>query len=120
MRQLRLFVASLWLTLGTAVFCAVVPAGLPQTVKHGSAFNPANNFVAIHASSRSNRAILKRATDGKPAPTASAGSDILSPSGQRALAVPTAAPGITLVAQPAALALCRVPEARFPRGPPVA
>ncbi|WP_066796148.1 hypothetical protein [Sphingomonas soli] len=118
MRQLRLFAVSLWLTLATAVFCAVVPTGLPQTVRHGSAFNPANNFVAIHASSRNNRAILKRAIDGKPAPAASAGSDVAVPRAQFALAGPAIVQSVAVATGPAAPILSKVPEARFPRGPP--
>ena len=120
MGQLRLFVASLWLTLATALFCAVVPVGLPHSATHGSAFNPANSVVALHASSSSNRAALKRSAEGDPAPAASAGSDLVAPSHHFLVSAPIAAPDLAPVAALTALPLSNVPEARFPRGPPAA
>ena len=120
MGQLRLFVASLWLTLATALFCAVVPVGLPHSAAYGSAFNPANSVVALHASSSSSRAALKRNAGGDPAPAASAGSDVIAPSDRFRVTAPIPTIGIEPVATLSTPALSRVPEARFPRGPPSA
>jgi len=116
--RLRLFVASLWLALATAVFCAVVPAGLPHSASHGSAFNPANSVVALHSAS-SKRAIFKRG-EGDPAPAPSAGADVIAPNDSPAIAVPILSARLAPIATPAAFTLSNVPDARFPRGPPLA
>ncbi|RZJ74886.1 MAG: hypothetical protein EON88_37230 [Brevundimonas sp.] len=42
-----LFVLSLWMSLATAVVCAVVPSGLPSTRSVGSAFDPSTTIVAL-------------------------------------------------------------------------
>ena len=118
MGQFRLFVASLWLTMATALFCAVLPAGLPQSATHGSAFNPANNVVALHASG-SNRAILKRNAIGDPAPAASSWSDIVAPDSPLRLATPILAADAPTRAPFAALPISHTPLSAYPRGPPL-
>ncbi|RYY24758.1 MAG: hypothetical protein EOP62_15660 [Sphingomonadales bacterium] len=119
MGQLRLFVASLWLTLATALFCAVMPAGLPHSAKHGSAFSPANSVVSLQAPSSGNRAVLRRAAEGEPAIGAS-GSDLVAPSPAAAVAAPVAVAGLPAVILPIAFAVSKPLEARYPRGPPTA
>lgn len=44
-----LFVLSLWMSLATAIVCAVVPAGLPATRAVGSAFDPSTTIVALRS-----------------------------------------------------------------------
>lgn len=44
-----LFLLSLWMSLATAIVCAVVPAGLPQTRLTGSAFDPSTTIVALRS-----------------------------------------------------------------------
>lgn len=61
--QLRLFAASLWLSLVTAVFCAVLPVGAPLTTALGSAFNPSTTQVALGASSSGLRTAVDPADD---------------------------------------------------------
>ncbi|MES2989280.1 MAG: hypothetical protein V4808_15365 [Pseudomonadota bacterium] len=117
--QLRLFVASLWLTLATALFCAVMPAGLPDSVSHGSAFNPANNAVALQAPSSGNRAILKRGAEGDPAAT-NAGSDIVAPLAFAEVAAPVVLARVPALPALLALPVSKIPDARYPRGPPTA
>ena len=119
MGQLRLFIASLWLTMATALFCAVVPVGLPHTAAHGSAFNPANSVVALHASG-ANRAVLKRNAVGDPAPGASAGSDIAVPAEQLAVAAPIPVAQLPVSAPQVAPRISHVPLSAYPRGPPSA
>lgn len=41
--------AAAWVTVLTVLFCAVLPAGLPQSAAYGSAFNPATTTVALAA-----------------------------------------------------------------------
>ncbi|MBX3564973.1 MAG: hypothetical protein KF730_10400 [Sphingomonas sp.] len=118
-KQLRLFAASLWLTLATALFCAVMPAGLPGSVTHGSAFSSANHAVALHASSSSNRAMLKRGVKGDPA-APSAGSEVIAPAGVPAIVAPSALASPPASLKLAALPISGIPEARYPRGPPAA
>lgn len=117
MGQLRLFIASLWLTLATALFCAVVPVGLPHSASHGSAFNPANSVVALHASG-TNRAVLKRIAEAKPAPASASGGDIVAPNPHFPVAAPIMARAAAPVATLASLPATRILEARFARGPP--
>ena len=45
----RLFVLALWISLATAIVCAVVPAGLPATRTTGSAFDPSTTIVALRS-----------------------------------------------------------------------
>ena len=61
------FLAALWITLATALLCALVPAGAPRTVAIGSAFNPATTVEALRTVSPSARQHLDstRAPDGK-------------------------------------------------------
>ena len=40
---------SLWMSLATAIVCAVVPAGLPSTRSTGSAFDPSTTIVALRS-----------------------------------------------------------------------
>ena len=118
MTRLRVFAASLWLTLATALFCAVVPVGLPHTATHGSAFNPGNSVVALHASGSTNRALLKRIAVGDPAAMEAAGSDIAAPSATFEIAAPAPA---SISLQAASLAGPPAQQARiaaYPRGPP--
>lgn len=44
-----LFMLSLWMSLATAIVCAVMPAGLPLTRTIGSAFDPSTTIVALRA-----------------------------------------------------------------------
>jgi hypothetical protein len=44
-----LFALSLWVSLATAIVCAVVPAGLPATRTVGSAFDPSTTIVALRS-----------------------------------------------------------------------
>ncbi|RYY32774.1 MAG: hypothetical protein EOP59_18630 [Sphingomonadales bacterium] len=118
--QLRLFIASLWLTLATALFCAIVPVGLPHTEVRGSAFNPANSVVALHSSSSSNRATLRRSAEGEPAPAASAGSDIIAPSDVAVLAAPLVVASAPLSTPHTPFTVYNPRIAAFPRGPPAA
>ena len=120
MGQLKLFIASLWLTLATAVFCAVVPTGLPHSTSHGSAFNPANSIVALHSGAGTNRAALKRVDQKDPSTGTVAGGDIIQPAERAAVAVPIAAPALAPVAAPATLARVHGWNLRYARGPPVA
>ncbi|MDF7776514.1 hypothetical protein P1X14_14760 [Sphingomonas sp. AOB5] len=69
--QLRLFVASLWLAMVTAIFSAVLPVGAPLTVAVGSAFNPSTTQVALGASSAGIRATAEADDDGSPQKAAS-------------------------------------------------
>lgn len=120
MGRLRLFAASLWLTLATAVFCAVVPVGLPHTNAHGSAFNPSNSVVALHASSGANRAVLKRIAQRDTALAASSGSDITAPHDHFKIATALVSTSVPQPTTPAALFISQVRIAAYPRGPPVA
>ena len=119
MGQLRLFIGSLWLTMATALFCAVLPVGLPNTASHGSAFNPATSVVALHATGP-NRALLKRNAVGDPAPAASAGSDIVVPEQHLGIPVPISAETVPEPAPLSALPHSHTPLAAYPRGPPSA
>ena len=120
MGQLKLFIASLWLTLATALFCAVLPTGLPQSVSHGSAFNPANSIVALHSGAGTNRALLKRIEHKDPSAGTVSGGDIVQPSELATVALPIAAPMPALAPTPATLALLHGWNHRYARGPPVA
>jgi len=46
-REPRSFMAALWLTIATALLCAILPTGLPQSQVLGSAFSPATTSVAL-------------------------------------------------------------------------
>ncbi len=54
--QLRLHVASLWMSMVVALFCALVPVGAPLTTPLGSAFNPSTTLVALNAATPKARA----------------------------------------------------------------
>ncbi|MEN3749710.1 hypothetical protein TPR58_21230 [Sphingomonas sp. HF-S3] len=54
--QLRLHVASLWMSMVVALFCALVPVGAPLTTPLGSAFNPSTTLVALNATTPKARA----------------------------------------------------------------
>lgn len=43
------FAVALWMSLVTAIVCAVVPAGLPSTRSIGSAFDPSTTIVALRS-----------------------------------------------------------------------
>jgi hypothetical protein len=118
--QLRLFVASLWLTLATALFCAMVPAGLPHSAAHGSAFNPANSAVALHASSNTNRAVLKRIAGDDPAPPTSSGAGLAVSGAVFDIAGLLLASSAPHVAALAPIPVFAVRVAAYPRGPPLA
>lgn len=118
--RLKLFIASLWLTLATALFCAMVPTGLPQSASHGSAFNPANSIVALHSGAGSNRALLKRIEHKDPSAGTVAGGAIVLPTALAALALPIAALLPAQAATPATLALGHARNLRYARGPPLA
>lgn len=117
--QLRLFIASLWLTLATALFCAVMPVGLPDSAKYGSAFNPANSAVSLQAPSSGNRAVLRRAAEGDPA-LGTSGSDVIAPHTVAGVPAPAATAALPARPAPIAFALATIPEARYARGPPTA
>jgi hypothetical protein len=55
--SLRLFAGSVWLTVATTLFCALLPLGLPQTSSVGSAFNPSTNVVALRTAETSSRLV---------------------------------------------------------------
>lgn len=121
MKQLKLFIASLWLALTTAVVSAVVPVGLPHTVTHGSAFNPATSVVALKASSSQlHRAAFRRADDGDRSQRRGAMWEIVLPAEIAAIAAPRAIErsqhGLAL----ANLFLSPVHSTQYARGPPLA
>jgi hypothetical protein len=60
----RGFVATLWLTILTALLCAIVPAGPPQSQLIGSAFSPATTSVALRADTPKSRLALRRTPSG--------------------------------------------------------
>lgn len=49
-----------WVTVLTVLFCATLPAGLPQSAIHGSAFNPATTAVALAAKAPERRVAAER------------------------------------------------------------
>ncbi|MET0372868.1 MAG: hypothetical protein ABW128_01265 [Rhizorhabdus sp.] len=55
--------AAAWLAVLTVLACAVLPAGLPHTASHGSAFNPANSSVALVAKGPQRRSAIERQAD---------------------------------------------------------
>lgn len=57
------FILSLWMSLATALVCAVVPAGLPATRSVGSAFDPSTTIVALRSRPPVARPSLLRAGD---------------------------------------------------------
>ena len=57
------FILSLWMSLATALVCAVVPAGLPATRSVGSAFDPSTTIVAVRSRPPVARPSLLRAGD---------------------------------------------------------
>lgn len=61
------FLAALWVTLATALLCALMPAGAPRTVAIGSAFNPATTVEALRTVSPGARQQLEvpRVPEGK-------------------------------------------------------
>jgi|GEM_PF-5355250 len=60
------FALSLWISLATAVICAVVPAGLPATRTIGSAFDPSTTIVALRSRPPvAKPAVLRAADDGE-------------------------------------------------------
>lgn len=61
--QLKLFAASLWLSMVTAIFCAVVPVGAPLTTTLGSAFNPSTILVSLGAPASQTRTALRQLND---------------------------------------------------------
>lgn len=63
-----------WVTVLTVLFCAVLPAGLPQSAVHGSAFNPATTTVALAARGPERRmaAVQRIRPDRPPVPAAAA------------------------------------------------
>lgn len=60
----RGFVATLWLTILTALLCAIVPAGPPQSQLIGSAFSPATTSVALRSDTPKSRLALRRTPSG--------------------------------------------------------
>lgn len=54
------FAGAVWIALATVLICAVAPSGLPQTLQHGSAFNPATTVVALNAGPGGSRLLVKR------------------------------------------------------------
>ena len=44
-----MFALALWLSLATAIVCAVVPGGLPMTRTTGSAFDPSTTVVVLRS-----------------------------------------------------------------------
>jgi hypothetical protein len=117
--QLKLFIASLWLTLATALFCAVVPTGLPQSASHGSAFNPSNNIVAVHSSAGTNRALLKQIERKNPAGDL-AGADIVLPSRTATFDAPIAVAAVPPLPSQSTLDLRNSWSLPYARGPPAA
>lgn len=60
------FALSLWVSLATAVICAVMPAGLPATRTIGSAFDPSTTIVALRSRPPvAKPAVLRAADDGE-------------------------------------------------------
>lgn len=57
------FILSLWMSLATALVCAIVPAGLPATRSVGSAFDPSTTIVALRSRPPVARPTLLRAGD---------------------------------------------------------
>lgn len=57
------FILSLWMSLATALVCAIVPAGLPATRSVGSAFDPSTTIVALRSRAPVARPSLLRAED---------------------------------------------------------
>ncbi|UYY59844.1 hypothetical protein [Sphingomonas sp. S2-65] len=66
--------AAAWVTVLTVLFCAVLPAGLPQSATYGSAFNPATTSVALaaRAPERRTASVQRLRPDRPPAPALSA------------------------------------------------
>lgn len=121
--QLKLFAASLWLSLVTAVFCAVLPVGAPLTTTLGSAFNPSTTQVSLGASSSGIRASSDQ-SDEDSAGLKSGGvaaSDALPPVLMAGIPVPLA----TADGVPSPYGIVGAPpraprETAQPRGPPQA
>lgn len=120
MGQLRLFLASVWLTLATALFCAVVPIGLPQSASHGSAFNPSNTAVALHAGSSAERAALKRMERRKTSADATAGTGVVLPAVAPIVAPAPGAPTPAFALAAATFLRPAIWALRYARGPPAA
>lgn len=116
-----LFALSLWISLATAIVCAVVPAGLPLTRTTGSAFDPSTTIVAL----RSRPPATIKAT----VPRSGEGDDVLGGAGPAALPAPApiaAGPGVAAAPDPA-IGLLRfapaphaIPAALYARPPPAA
>lgn len=60
--RLRLFAASLWVSLATALLCALVPVEAANAT--GSAFNPTTSSVAIQSQASGARSTVKRVDEG--------------------------------------------------------
>lgn len=116
--RFRLFVASLWLTLATALICALVPASVPQAAIHGSAFSPANGVVALQASSTSVRAVHNRSEDSDLQKPGFPRGDVITPTDGLPLA--SASIEARLPHRPVLATLSIFPGriAAYPRGPP--
>lgn len=61
-----LFIVTLWITLATAMLCALWPAGLPATTAIGSAFSPATTAVALRGRAEQVRPPVKRVLKAEP------------------------------------------------------
>lgn len=115
------FLLSLWLSLATAILCAVLPAGLPLTRTIGSAFDPSTTIVALRARPPApTKAVLLRIGDAD-------GADIGSgPATLARLARVTVTP--LAISMPAAILVPRIlspvpralPVALYARPPPLA
>jgi hypothetical protein len=68
----RSFLAVLWLTIATALLCAILPTGLPHSQALGSAFSPATTNVALRGQEpRAGTALRRLASDPDDGPAAS-------------------------------------------------
>jgi hypothetical protein len=120
-----LFVATLWLALGTALLCAIWPAGLPLTKTIGSAFNPSTTIVALRGRAEQVRPPERKLLKAEPETLAKSlpvrdRADIILPHAPL-LHLPQLAPIPVAPAFDTAPVLTgRSPKAFQARGPPIA
>lgn len=117
----RVPVVMVWLALATALLCALMPVPhAPVSGSAGSAFNPANTLVSLHAPA-STRAVIKRLAQGDGAPPLGAGHDGLAGIAPASFAPPQVAVQTPFHLSPSASILSAAPKsAAYPRGPPQA
>lgn len=123
--RLRLFAASLWVSLATAILCAVIPVGQPLSTALGSAFNPSTTAVALHSGSGQTRVTPKRFerddTDtSKPGLVAPGARPVLPANAPEAVPPSAPAPAPAWIASAPRIARAASLGIAWPRGPPLA